>query len=115
MAPKILAVSGSLSRSSSNTALLQAASILGSERASIEIYDGIGLLPLFNVDLDVDPAPPEVTAVHRHEGNEEPCRPQPASGSLPRSVLVGPNGRQPSAASDRNWTALSTFSRRELR
>jgi chromate reductase, NAD(P)H dehydrogenase (quinone) len=60
MAPKILAISGSLSRSSSNTALMQAASMLVDEKAEIELYDGIGHLPLFNVDLDMDPAPPEV-------------------------------------------------------
>ncbi|HVN28715.1 MAG TPA: NADPH-dependent FMN reductase, partial [Candidatus Binataceae bacterium] len=60
MRPTILAISGSLSRSSSNTALLQAASMLVDQSASIEVYDGVGRLPLFNVDLDVDPAPPEV-------------------------------------------------------
>ena len=65
MLPKILAISGSLSRSSSNTALLRAAARLGSERAFIEVYEGMGALPLFNVDLDVDPAPAAV-ADFRH-------------------------------------------------
>ncbi len=54
---KIFAISGSLSRSSSNTALLRAAARLGSERSSVEVYEEMGALPLFNVDLDVDPAP----------------------------------------------------------
>ncbi len=57
---KILAISGSLSRGSSNTALLRAAARLGSERASIELYEGMATMPLFNVDLDVDPAPAAV-------------------------------------------------------
>jgi chromate reductase len=61
MAPKVLAISGSLSRSSSNTELLRAAARLGSERASIEVYQGMSSVPLFNVDLDVDPAPAAVT------------------------------------------------------
>jgi chromate reductase len=63
MVAKILAISGSLSRSSSNTELLRAATRLGSECASIEVYAGMGSLPLFNVDLDddSDPAPAAVT------------------------------------------------------
>jgi chromate reductase len=61
MAPKILAISGSLSRSSSNTELLRAAARLGSERASIEVYHAMASIPLFNVDLDVEPAPSAVT------------------------------------------------------
>ena len=57
---KILAISGSLSRSSSNTALLRAAARLGGERASIEVYEAMSALPLFNVDLDIEPAPAPV-------------------------------------------------------
>jgi chromate reductase len=58
---KILAVSGSLSRSSSNTELLRAAARLERERASIEVYEGMGGLPLFSVDLDVSPVPAAVS------------------------------------------------------
>jgi chromate reductase len=61
MAPKILAISGSLSRTSSNTELLRAAARLGSESASVEVYQGMASIPLFNVDLDLEPAPSAVT------------------------------------------------------
>jgi len=54
---KILAISGSLSRSSSNTALLRAASRIGRKQTAIEVYERMSGLPLFNVDLDIDPAP----------------------------------------------------------
>ena len=58
---KVVAISGSLSRNSSNTALLRAAARLGNGRASIELYEGMAALPLFNVDLDNEPAPAAVT------------------------------------------------------
>jgi NAD(P)H-dependent FMN reductase len=58
---QILAMSGSLSRSSSNTALLRAAARIGREQIAIEVYEKMAELPLFNVDLDVDPAPAAVT------------------------------------------------------
>ena len=48
----LLAVSGSLRRNSSNTALLQAAVKIAPQEARIRIYDGIGELPHFNPDLD---------------------------------------------------------------
>src|ERR1700674_2301655 len=57
---KILAISGSLSRSSSNTALLRAASCIGRKQTAIEVYERMSGLPLFNVDLDIDPAPESV-------------------------------------------------------
>jgi chromate reductase, NAD(P)H dehydrogenase (quinone) len=60
MLVRILAISGSLSRRSSNTELLRAAARLGSDRASIEVYDRMSAIPLFNVDLDVEPAPAAV-------------------------------------------------------
>jgi chromate reductase, NAD(P)H dehydrogenase (quinone) len=57
---KILAISGSLSRSSSNAALLRAASRIGRQQIAIEVYERMAGLPLFNVDLDIDPAPASV-------------------------------------------------------
>ena len=53
---KILAISGSLRPSSSNTAILRALIELASDRMNISIYDGLGNLPYFNPDLDVDDA-----------------------------------------------------------
>lgn len=48
----ILAISGSLRNASSNTALLCAACALVSEGVEIELYCGLGNLPLFNPDLE---------------------------------------------------------------
>lgn len=48
----ILAFSGSLRAASLNTALLRAAQGLAPSAMTIEIYDGLGSLPLFNPDLD---------------------------------------------------------------
>lgn len=58
---RILAISGSLSRGSSNTALLRAAARIGREQIVIEVYEKMAELPLFNVDVDIDPAPDAVT------------------------------------------------------
>ena len=48
----LLAISGSLRQSSSNTLLLQAAKALAPEGVEITLYHGIGDLPHFNPDLD---------------------------------------------------------------
>ena len=53
---KILAISGSLRPSSSNTAIVRALIELASDRMNISIYDGLDNLPHFNPDLDVDDA-----------------------------------------------------------
>jgi chromate reductase len=57
---KLLAISGSLRTVSSNTSLLRAAQMLARPPMSIEMFDGIGRLPHFNPDLDVDPLPAAV-------------------------------------------------------
>src|ERR1700722_12969411 len=49
---KILAISRSLRRLSSNTALLQAAVDLAPPGVEIYVYPGISVLPLFNPDLE---------------------------------------------------------------
>jgi chromate reductase len=59
---RILAISGSLRADSSNTRLLRAMAILAPESVEIELFDGIGELPHFNSDLDVEPGPPSVVA-----------------------------------------------------
>lgn len=61
----ILALSGSLRAASLNTALLRAAQSLAPTGMTIEIYDGIGALPLFNPDLDPRAAPSVVTFLAR--------------------------------------------------
>jgi NAD(P)H-dependent FMN reductase len=49
---RLLAVSGSLRATSSNTALLRAAVKLAPENLEIELYEGLGNLPHFNPDLE---------------------------------------------------------------
>jgi chromate reductase len=59
---RILAIPGSLRTVSTNRTLLEAAARLAPDGVAVELYDGIGGLPHFNPDLDVDPAPPAVAA-----------------------------------------------------
>ncbi len=49
---KILAISGSLRASSSNTNILRVLANLAPKDVSIEIYEGIGNLPHFNPEID---------------------------------------------------------------
>jgi chromate reductase, NAD(P)H dehydrogenase (quinone) len=51
---KILAISGSLRSSSSNTNILRALVNLAPENTTIEIYESIGNLPHFNPEIDDD-------------------------------------------------------------
>jgi NAD(P)H-dependent FMN reductase len=51
---RVLAISGSLSAASSNTALLRAAAGVAPAGVEVELYDGLGGLPHFNPDLDRD-------------------------------------------------------------
>ena len=57
---RLLAISGSLRLASSNTALLQAAIALSSNRVEMKLYAGLGDLPHFNPDLEPT-EPPSVT------------------------------------------------------
>lgn len=57
---RLLAISGSLRSGSFNTALLRAAQGLLPEGVTVELYEGLGDLPHFNPDLDVDQPPVQV-------------------------------------------------------
>jgi NAD(P)H-dependent FMN reductase len=57
---RILAISGSLRSTSSNTAVLQAARTLAPPGVEIILYEGLGALPHFNPDLDGDNPPQSV-------------------------------------------------------
>ena len=57
---QILAISGSLRASSSNTALLRAAAALAPLEVEVALYDRLGDLPHFNPDLDGEAVPPVV-------------------------------------------------------
>jgi len=56
---RVLGISGSLRGDSSNHALLRAVRQLAPDWV-LEIYDGVGALPHFSPDRDVEPAPAEV-------------------------------------------------------
>ncbi len=60
MAVKLLAISGSLRAVSANRALLAAAQLLAPGEIAVAFYDGLGTLPHFNPDLDVEPLPAAV-------------------------------------------------------
>src|ERR671932_2589811 len=59
---RILAVSGSLRRDSSNTKLLRAAEELLPAGVELELWDGLKAVPAYDQDDDVEPAPPAVAA-----------------------------------------------------
>lgn len=60
MALRLLAISGSLRATSSNTTLLRAACALAPEGVIVALYEGLASLPHFNPDLDVAPWPAAV-------------------------------------------------------
>ena len=57
---RILAFSGSLRASSTNTALVRATAMLAPQNMEITIYDGLADLPHFSPELDGDDPPPSV-------------------------------------------------------
>jgi NAD(P)H-dependent FMN reductase len=65
---RVLAISGSLRATSSNAALLRAATRLAPVGMALELYDGVGTLPHFSPDLDVDPLPAPVAALRAKLG-----------------------------------------------
>ncbi|MBS0375847.1 MAG: NAD(P)H-dependent oxidoreductase [Proteobacteria bacterium] len=56
--PRILALAGSLRARSLNAALLRAAARVAPATLQVEVYGGLGTLPLFNPDLEgIEPEP----------------------------------------------------------
>lgn len=68
---KVLAVSGSLRTTSSNAALLRAVGRTAPADIEITMYDGLGGLPHFCPDLDVEPLPPAVLALRAQVGTAD--------------------------------------------
>ncbi|MBY5386710.1 NADPH-dependent FMN reductase [Rhizobium johnstonii] len=54
---KILAISGSARRNSTNTAMLQAVHAVAPSEIEISIFDGVGRLPVFSPDLEGESLP----------------------------------------------------------
>jgi chromate reductase, NAD(P)H dehydrogenase (quinone) len=63
---KVLAISGSLKSTSSNTAILNAIAAMAGKDIHITIFDGIGKLPHFSPDIDGDKSPVSVID-YRHQ------------------------------------------------
>ena len=57
---RILAISGSLRASSTNTALVRAIAAMAPKSMDITLYDGLGDLPHFSPDLDDEKSPAAV-------------------------------------------------------
>jgi len=53
---RVLAISGSLRAHSTNSALLRAASLLSPAEMGVQLFNGLGELPLFNPDVEIDSA-----------------------------------------------------------
>ena len=68
---RVLCLSGSLRRRSGNTALLLAARQLAPNTLALDMYDGLGQLPLFNPDDEVDPLPASVQALRAAVGSSD--------------------------------------------
>jgi chromate reductase, NAD(P)H dehydrogenase (quinone) len=62
---RILGVSGSLRESSFNTSLLRAAVEAAPDGVELELWDGIGELPLYDEELDGDDAPDSVRRLRK--------------------------------------------------
>lgn len=60
---RVLGISGSLRAASLNSALLRTAKRVAPPEVGLEIFDGVGRLPLFNPDLEAK-LPPRVKALH---------------------------------------------------
>ena len=57
---KVLGIPGSLRATSSNAAIVRAAARLAPAGMEVELYGGLGTLPHFSPDLDVEPLPEAV-------------------------------------------------------
>ena len=60
--PRLLGISGSLRKASSNTAILTAVAEMIADKATLELFP-LDHIPLYNQDIDVEPWPPAVTAL----------------------------------------------------
>jgi len=68
---RVLAVSGSLRRDSHNTQLLRAAVEAAPDGVEVELWEGLGELPLYDQDLDTDQAPEPVRRLREAWGSAD--------------------------------------------
>lgn len=79
---RILAIAGSLRARSSNRAVLEAARLIAPAGIEVNLFEGLGDLPLFNPDHE-DPLPPPVAALRAAIGAADGlliCSPEYARG-----------------------------------
>ncbi|WP_420456559.1 NADPH-dependent FMN reductase [Rubrivirga sp.] len=79
----ILALGGSLRAASSTAALVRATASLAPDGVTVDVYDGLGDLPLFSPDLDADGPPLAVVRLRRRVGEADAvliCTPEYAYG-----------------------------------
>jgi chromate reductase, NAD(P)H dehydrogenase (quinone) len=84
---RVLLVSGSTRRQSTNTAALSAAALAAPGRVTTVLYDGLADLPAFNPDDDGDRLPEPVAGLRQHIADADAvlfCTPEYA-GTLPGS------------------------------
>jgi chromate reductase len=84
---RILMISGSTRRASTNTALCRTAVLCAPPGTTIDVLDDLDALPHFNPDDDADPLPPAVAGLRRRIGEADAvvfCTPEYA-GTLPGS------------------------------
>jgi NAD(P)H-dependent FMN reductase len=80
---RFLAIPGSLRAQSSNRAVLDAARALAPSGVEVALFEGVGTLPHFNPDDDVEPFPPAVAAWRSEVGHADAlliCSPEYARG-----------------------------------
>src|SRR3954447_6182426 len=70
-AKRLLLISGSLRSHSTNSALLRTVQSLVTDRVVVDSYDGMGELPHFNPDDDVDPLPAAVIDLRARIGRAD--------------------------------------------
>lgn len=88
---RVLAIPGSISVKSSNAALLVAGGRLAPPGTELMLYEGLGGLPHFSPELDVEPVPPPVAALRAQIAAVDAlaiCSPEYAHG-IPGSLKNG--------------------------
>ena len=68
---KLLAISGSLRATSSTAAIARAIARVAPPGVSVELYEGVGALPHFSPDLDVEPLPASIAELRAAVGRSD--------------------------------------------
>jgi chromate reductase len=83
MKKKIAAISGSIRKNSSNTAILKAVQAMAGDRADVILFEGLDKIPFFSPEKDTDEAPVAVSKLRkllRESNSVVICTPEYAFG-----------------------------------